>query len=248
MPTFSMGMPVTSHMSPEKRIEILESTVEELMKRLAWFTARLDSKNVKRLDTNETVIKSADGTTEIVGPVLVQKDDAGTTRLRQGYDAVTGDFVYELFNATAVKTVGIDSNGNATYTGTITGSTVTGGTIQTAATGSRIVITGNTLKTYREILGVDYLMGPAWGTSLGGDYGDLSFYDQDVETFRIENSIGTGWTLRPMNGGATYVGYGGANTYASGDWSFVTANSVAGLVTNTALSGIYAHSHTVQIG
>jgi hypothetical protein len=204
--------------------------------------SKLDSQNVKRLDTNETVIKSADGTTEIVGPVLVQKDAAGTTRLRQGYDTVTGAFVYELFDALGVKTVGIDSGGAATFTGT-----VTGGTIQTAASGDRIVITDNTLATYRDFTGTDYLHGPSWGIGSSGAYGDLSFYDQGTETFRIENAIGTGWTLRPMNGGVTYVGYGGSDTYASGNWNFNYA-TITGLSTSTGTTGEGGtdnHTHSI---
>ncbi|MFW9968617.1 MAG: hypothetical protein ACFFDF_00355 [Candidatus Odinarchaeota archaeon] len=95
-----------------QKADTVENTVDELIKRIAWLTSKLDSQNVKRLDTNETVIKSADGTTEIVGPVLVQKDDAGTTRLKQGYDSGTGDFIYQLYNSSGVLTVDIDSNGN----------------------------------------------------------------------------------------------------------------------------------------
>jgi len=89
-----------------------ENTIDELIKRMAWLTSRLDSQNVKRLDTNETVIKSADGTTEIVGPVLVQKDSSGTTRLSQGYNSTSTDFEYKLYNESGVLTVDIDSNGD----------------------------------------------------------------------------------------------------------------------------------------
>jgi hypothetical protein len=90
----------------------LENTVAELIKRIEWIMAKLDSKNVKKLDTNETVIKSADGTTQIVGPVLVMKDNLGQTRLRQGYDAATLLFLFQLLNASGDVTVSIDSNGD----------------------------------------------------------------------------------------------------------------------------------------
>ncbi|HAY22601.1 MAG TPA: hypothetical protein DCY27_10645 [Desulfobacterales bacterium] len=174
-------------------------------------------------------------------PLFRMYDNQSTPvkRLVMGYDEVTSDFLFELYNKSGVKTVGIDSNGDATFTGTITG-----GIIQTAVTGDRIVITGNSLKTYRNISGTDYLNGPAWGTGVGVLYGDLSFYDQGIETFRIENALlGTGWTLRPMNGGTLYIGYGGASTYASGSWNFNYA-SIMGL--STSLDGY--HQHTVTIG
>lgn len=245
MSTWKFDIPtMPNNISMEKKVEILQSTVEELLSRFSWFTSNFDSKNVKRLDTNETVIKSADGETIIRGPVLEMYDKQATPvlRLKQGYDSVTGKFVYELYDAAGVKTVGIDSNGAATFTGTITG-----GTIQTnTALHSRIVITGDTLKTYYSNGVTDYLNGVAWGIGALKNYGDLNFYDTGVETLRIENALaGGGWNLRPMNGGTLVVGYGGENTYASGVWDFSTADSVSGLVTDSALSGIYAHSHTV---
>jgi hypothetical protein len=103
----------------------LENTVAELIKRFEWIMAKLDSKNVKRLDTNETVIKSADGTTEIVGPVLVMKDNSGQTRLMQGLDKATSTFLFQLLNAAGDITVNVDSNGDliverGTFKGSIT--------------------------------------------------------------------------------------------------------------------------------
>ena len=135
-----------------------EQTVDELISRIMWLTSRLDSTNVKRLDTNETLIKSADGTTYINGPVLEQSDSRGTLRLKQGYDSTSDDFIYALYNEAGTKTVGIDSSGDATFSGaisassisggTITGATITGGTLQTSTSGERIVITGDELFVY----------------------------------------------------------------------------------------------------
>lgn len=305
MPTWKMTLPDISKLDQGKQIEALYNVLSDMNARLSWITAKYDSQNVKRLDTNETVIKSAEGETIINGPIIEMYDASSVLRLKQGlntatstflfalynaagnnvfevdsngemqfagkplikmydaqaipvlrlkqgYDAATGNFVYELYNAAGVKTMGTDSSGDGTFTGTITG-----GTIQTAVAGnSRIVITGNTLKTYYYNGVSETLMGPAWGVGLLDHYGDLSLYDQGTETFRIENALGlTGWTLRPMNGGGLVVGYGGANTYASGVWSFSTADSVAGLTTDSAGSyssttgsgGTPAHTHSFSI-
>jgi hypothetical protein len=92
---------------------------------LNWALGKLSSKNVKRLDTNETVIKSADGSTEIKGPQIIMKDSEGNIKLIQGLDNDTGVFVFTLEDGV-----------------------ITGGKIQTAKTGTRIEITGNKLTTY----------------------------------------------------------------------------------------------------
>jgi hypothetical protein len=126
MPNFKISLPDTSSLSIEKKVEALESAIVNLANRLTWIIAKLDSQNVKRLDTNETEIKSADGTTEIIGSMLVQKDADGVTRIRQGYDAVTNAFIYEVFDSSGDKTIGIDSGGAATFIGTITGGTIIG--------------------------------------------------------------------------------------------------------------------------
>lgn len=220
----------------------LAEQVALMRKDLEDILENLDHLNVKRLYTEYCDIRSAAGETVIDGPTLLMYDKQATPRLRleMGYKPGSSDFVFNMYNKAGVKTIGIDSNGDGTFTGTITG-----GTIQTAvALNSRIVITGNTLKTYYSNGVTESLMGPAWGIGASEHYGDLSFYDTGVETFRIENAlVGGGWTLRPMNGGGLVVGYGGANTYASGAWSFSTADSITGLATSAA-SG---HTHTVIV-
>lgn len=241
-----MPEPTISVLAEPGDLNTVADEIAKLQKYLRWLLSSLDSLNVKEIVTNLTRVHSKYGETVIDGPRLLMYDRQATPRLRlrAGYDEVTGDFLFELYNKAGGKTVGIDSNGDATFTGTITG-----GLIRTAVSGDRIEITGNSLKTYRNISGTDYLYGPAWGTGVGALYGDLSFYDQGIETFRIENAlIGAGWTLRPVNGGALYVGCGGAYTYASGYWSFSTATSIAGLVTSTGTTGPGgADNHTHSI-
>jgi hypothetical protein len=245
MPTLRMNLPDTSKLTTEKKVEVLENVIIDLISRLTWITAKLDSQNVKRLDTNETVIKSADGTTEIAGPVLVQKDAAGTMRLRQGYDTITGNFIYALFNAAGVQTVGIDSNGNATYTGTITGSTVTGGTIQTAASGSsRIVITGNTLKTYYHNGVSEVLQGIAWGVGAGQEYGDTYFYDSGDLSMIFYNQPGNGFQIKAAPSMSLFLGAVDTTTYGYGAWDFGSASAISGL--KTGITDGHYHSVTIE--
>lgn len=112
-----------------QKCDTTENSLDELIKQMGWMMSKLDSHNVKRLDTNETSIKSANGETYINGPVLEMYDSTPTLRLRQGLDVDTDTFIFELFNTSGVKTVGIDSNGDATFTGDIIASDITGGTI-----------------------------------------------------------------------------------------------------------------------
>lgn len=110
---------------------------------------------------------------------------------------------------------------------TVSSATITGGVIQTSETGQRIVLTGNSLKTYNAS---SALNGPAWG-SAGSTFGDLAFYDDGTETFRIENALtGGGWTLKGMNGGTpTYL-----NPTLSGDIQVGSATRMRWIAYTTA--------------
>lgn len=92
----------------------IEDTVDEIIKQLGWIMSKLDSKNVKRLDTNETVIKSASGKTYIHGPVL-EMDDTNRRRLNMGLNESTNEFMFELYNEAGAKTVSIDSDGKGVF-------------------------------------------------------------------------------------------------------------------------------------
>lgn len=241
---------------------------------MRFFTSKLNSRNVKRLDTNETVIKSADGTTEIEGPILVQKDSNGTTRLMQGYDKSTDTFVYALFNASGNQTVGIDSSGNATFTGDITGSsisgsditggTLTGGTIRTAETGNdRIELKEAGLTSYNSN---DQKEGLSIETGDWG-YSRLNFY--------AHNGLKVGGIYYDSYGGFHLYTASDANMYISpdsnrtcslegnmkftGDVSFTSADSITGLITGTQSNhnhggrtgyasgeGLPSHSHSIS--
>ena len=98
-----------------------------------------------------TILKDFDfGTTDYAGAVK-----AGDITWNTTTGAITGGSGVAVYRGGIVGASGgtptftLDStNGNATFSGTITGSTVTGGTIQTSATGERVVMTSNKLSAY----------------------------------------------------------------------------------------------------
>jgi hypothetical protein len=113
-------------------------TVREMEKALAsvitsmnnWgntFLHFLNHLNVTELYTEYCDIKSEDGETQIDGPLILMYDKQGTPvlRLKEGYDPVSDDFVFQLYNAAGNLTVNIDSNGDlsverGTFKGSIT--------------------------------------------------------------------------------------------------------------------------------
>lgn len=102
-----------------KPADKMENTVLELIRQMGWMFSKLDSKNVKRLDTNETTIKSADGTTYIHGPILEMRDSTTQMRLEMGYDATSGDFIFRLYDANGNLTIDLNSLGEAVFMGNI---------------------------------------------------------------------------------------------------------------------------------
>ena len=99
----------------------LEQTVNELINRIKWLTAKLDSKNVKRLDTNETVIKSQYGETYINGPLIQQWDmqEPQVLRLQLGYDHSVDKFTFEMWDALGDKNIYLNDNGEAVFAGNV---------------------------------------------------------------------------------------------------------------------------------
>ncbi|KKQ46616.1 MAG: Phage minor structural protein, partial [Candidatus Moranbacteria bacterium GW2011_GWD2_37_9] len=103
------------------------SKIARYVQSLIQKTQKLDSKNVKRLDTNETHIASNKGETVIQGPLILMYDKQGVPvlRLKMGYDAESAAFVNQLMNASGEITYYVDSNGNlvverGTFKGSIT--------------------------------------------------------------------------------------------------------------------------------
>jgi hypothetical protein len=110
----------------------------EFNRTMKYFTSRLGSQNVKRLDTNETVIKSADGETQISGPLLLMydKQNPAVLRLKMGYDAATSKFVFNMYDNSGNLTLTLNDLGVAKFSGSIE-------TTQDATVGKNLYI-GNT--------------------------------------------------------------------------------------------------------
>ena len=104
----------------------------------------------------------------------------------------------------------IDAEGNANFTGIITG-----GLIRTAAEGKRIEISDNQLRHYNDS---NSLQGMSTNNQTS-NFGDVEFYDSGTLVFRIYNDVGTGVSLRPENGKPLHVGGNGLDTYAEGNWT-----------------------------
>jgi hypothetical protein len=98
-----------------------EDTVKMLLEQLTWVMRKLDSKNVKRIDTNETHIKSAEGETEITGPLLMMydKQDPPRLRLKMGYDTATSKFIFQMYDALGNLTLSENDAGEAVFSGNI---------------------------------------------------------------------------------------------------------------------------------
>jgi hypothetical protein len=106
-------------------LEASEDSMIRLQKNLNYIIMNLDSKNVRRLNTNECYIKSENGETAIIGSQITMTANGSTTiRLGMGYNPVSSNFEFGLYNNAGSQTVGIDSSGNAAFIGTITASEI----------------------------------------------------------------------------------------------------------------------------
>ena len=109
-----------SQFSELKRI--VQNVVEAISrsdKELKFVLTNVDSSNVTRLNTNITNIQSEDGETVIDGPLLKMYDDSDTLRLELGFDEDTEDFIFSLKDNAGNEAIGIDSNGDAVFKGTV---------------------------------------------------------------------------------------------------------------------------------
>jgi len=103
--------------------EIVAKTVNILAKdgkALKFSLTNIDSSNVTELNTNITNISSEDGETVINGPLLEMYDDTSTLRLKMGFDEDTSTFIFSLKDDSGSETIGVDSNGDAIFKGTVT--------------------------------------------------------------------------------------------------------------------------------
>jgi len=106
----------------------------------------------------------------------------------------------------------IDAEGNANFTGIITG-----GLIRTAAEGARIEISDNQIRHYNNL---DALQGFCSNT-VDGRYGDIEVYDGGLLIFRVYVNTGSGVRLRQENGKPLEIGRDDYDTYCYGNWAGV---------------------------
>lgn len=106
----------------------------------------------------------------------------------------------------------IDTEGNANFTGIITG-----GVIRTSAKGARIEVSNNQLKHYNDS---ERLQGLCTNT-IDNRYGDLEAYDGGDLIFRIYVDPSNGAWLRQESGRPLYIGDYTGNTYCYGNWTGV---------------------------
>jgi hypothetical protein len=101
-----------SNLTPQQNMEALIPKINHLL-------ATLDSTNVKRINTSETVIRSKDGETRIAGPLLLMYDKQVTPelRLRMGYDADSGKFLFQLNDVDGNNTIGLSDTGEFLLSG-----------------------------------------------------------------------------------------------------------------------------------
>lgn len=94
-------------------------TLAKMKKTLSWLLANLDHWNVKRLYTEYCQVSSENGETQILGPLLIMKDQAGTTRLVMGYDKENDKFVFNMYDASGNLTITENDSGEAIFSGNI---------------------------------------------------------------------------------------------------------------------------------
>lgn len=105
-------------------INKIEKAIVSLQEYLFWILQVLDSGNVKYLNTDRTVIRSDDRTTLIDGSQFKMLDIDKNQRLVMGYNSETEKYEFTLFNKNGDKTITIDENGNAVFSGKIVGGSI----------------------------------------------------------------------------------------------------------------------------
>lgn len=145
------------------------------------------------------------------GSITITRSD---NKARVTIDSINGFKVQKGDGTGSVWTdvVYLDAEGNANFTGIITG-----GMIRTAAEGARIEISNNQLRHYNTSGRLQGLC----SNTVDNRYGDIEVYDGGELIFRIYVDISNGACLRQENGKPLYIGRTGYDTYCSGNWTGV---------------------------
>lgn len=216
--------------------EELVDEIARMRKDLAFLLENLDHLNVKRLYTEYCDIRSAAGETIIDGPTLLMYDKQATPvlRLQMGYDPVTTDFVFNMYNNTGALRIGLDAT---------TGDYIfTGGTIRTGTNlEDRIEMSGGKFRGVTaagQITGLYFDIGTIPGTGIA----DITLYHNNSPLLVFYDAIDS-YTIKPGSG-ATIMNLGvtGKTANCYGTWDFTSA-TIAGLSTDTAPD----HTHDVTV-
>jgi frataxin-like iron-binding protein CyaY len=140
----------------------------------------------------------------------------------------------EVFNKLNERTFYLDTNGNANFTGIITG-----GTIRTAESGAMIRLQGNKLETFNSSGNLSGLVSVPFSST----YTDLKIYSNGNIGLEFYDTLSDGLQIRPVDFASMFIGGAGKNMYGYGNWYFSSTQSVNGL--NTTSNG--SHSHTVVV-
>lgn len=123
-----IGTPNISNMSDNKDLTYIYDYLIKISRELNDMLYHLDSDNIRQILTDRVEVRSEDGTTEIKGNMIRQTDNY-QTRLLLGYDINTGKFRFAVYDADGNLAIYMDDNGDAVFTGNVTGSTITGSEI-----------------------------------------------------------------------------------------------------------------------
>ena len=234
-----------------KDLKAAGDAIITLQEYLSWILKKLDSGNIVRITTNQTLVTSKDGNTILDGTQIIMKDAVGTTRAVLGLEP-DGDFKFTLNNEAGEGAVYINDDGNAVFSGEVTASAISGSTITgTDIDGSNITgatITGTEITSDTTIdVTTDLMVGDniylGLGNSSDGDTKNIQFFDGvGTQVAQIETKMNgdiadltikaAKITLSTMSGVYDWLG----NTYLTGNG--VNGSFTVGTSTFTIENGL----------
>lgn len=194
---------------PTQPINIIteEATLEQLINELAKLQKMLRYLLNGQIDFENIRARSIKADNIEVGTLTAEEIMANT---------ITADKMNVTELSAIVANLGTITAG-ALNAVTIIGSVITGGTLRTAASGERIEISGNSLKTFNLS---NNIQGLAWGDDvLGTTYGDVFLYDAGTKVLVFQNDLsGQGYTMKAVGTATIRLGEIGQTNFLSGTW------------------------------
>lgn len=100
-----------------RRAQTVEDLKIMLNRYFETFFESLDSTNVKKLFTEQCLIRSKDGNTELNGTQVIMKDGNTTIRLIMGLDKATGKFTFSLKDINGIENFSVSDVGQIKLSG-----------------------------------------------------------------------------------------------------------------------------------